>query len=58
MWRLMVLVAMLSSSSAAAMPPHSTTLRNTRSRRRSMSLIWPSTARFFTCIDCQLNMDK
>eukprot|EP01034_Spumella_vulgaris_P033641 gene33641-41506_t len=45
MWRLTVLVPMFSSSSAADMPPHSTTLLNTCSRRKSMSLSWPSRAR-------------
>ena len=54
---LTVEVPILSSSSAAAMPPQSTTVRNTRSRRRSMSLIWPRTARFFICINRQLNSD-
>ena len=46
MWRLTVLVPMFSSSSA---PPCRRTRPRFehRSRRRSMSLSWPSTARFF-----------
>ena len=45
MWRLTVEVPILSSSSAAAMPPQSATARNTRKRRKSMSLSWPSAER-------------
>ena len=50
--RLTVEVPMFSSSSAAAMPPQSTTVRNTRSRRKSMSLICPKAARLFGFINC------
>ena len=41
MWELMVERDTSRSASAAEKPPHSTTLLNTRSRRRSASATWP-----------------